>query len=194
MDVKALIHDSLEKLKKLGIDAMAQEEKIASWGLNMPQEILESMESEQFLGMILSMVGARTETGPAELYSFDVEVMDVSDMYTRFLESISGLSHGELVITDIEEVFSTEVFEAGKGIQPVKFLCNGTAYQYEAKVEYDWFDTGILTFMEKVIEEQNTGSHLFVTSDGYQECIVFYRTKEWAQQFYDLFHVELECP
>ena len=107
---------------------------------------------------------------------------------------IACLSHGELVITDIEEVFSTEVFEAGEGIQPVSFTCNGTVYRYEAKVHNDWFDTGILTFMEKVIKEQNTGSHLYVTSDGYQECIVFYRTKEWAQQFYDLFHMELECP
>lgn len=194
MEIRTYIHESLKKLQMLGIDVVAREKDITDSFVSMPEEVLEAMDQEQVLGMILCMAGMSlyTEKGPMEMYVFDVEVTDVSQMYTEFLENVSCLAGGELEITDIEESFSREVFEAGTGIQPVRFSCNGTTYRYEAKFEYDWFDTGILTFMNQVIDEQDTGSHLYVTGDGYQECVVFYRTKEWAEHFYELFQVELE--
>ena len=74
----------------------------------------------------------------------------------------------------------------------MRFVCNGTVYEYNVNVYYDWFDTELLTFMGRVVREQNTGSRLYVTGDGYQECILFYQTEIWARNFEKLFHVRLE--
>lgn len=196
MEIRGYIHESLEKLKQLGIDCLNEEEDIAREVLSIPENMLADMDFERIFGRIIGSVGRRlcAETGSKEMYMFAVEVEEVSDMYTRFLEGISRLAEGELTITNIKEIYSEQVFEAGTGIQPVYFSCNGKNYQYDAKFEYDWFDAGMLTFMDKVIEEQNTGKHLYVTGDGGQQCIVFYRTEEWAGRFYELLQIELEHP
>ena len=119
------------------------------------------------------------------LYFYDNKVVE----YAR---NLKPSARGELEITDIEEAYSEEVLEAGTGTWPVRFLCNQTAYQYEANIHYDWFDTGLLAFMGRVVEEQNTGRRLYAFSDGFQDCMIFYRTKEWAENFKELFHAELE--
>ena len=194
MELRAFIHENLEKLQKLGMDVLSEEETLAEGILCMPADMLEDMEPSQIFGMLLSSVGAVLERSgrPAEMYVFDVELPDPSQMCTEFLQGISGISGGELEITDIEEAYSEEVLEAGTGTWPVRFLCNQTAYQYEANIYYDWFDTGLLAFMGRVVEEQNTGRRLYAFSDGFQDCMIFYRTKEWAENFKELFHAELE--
>lgn len=198
MEIDVYVHESLEKLQKLGIDAMAAEKEIANRFLFMPDEVLEAREPEHILGMILSSIGAGfyhgTEQASSEIYVFDMEVEDIVRMYTIFLENVSLIAGDGLKITDIEEEVSEETLEAGTGIQTVRFRCNGTAYEYKARFHHDWFDVGMLAFMNRVIGEQNTGSHLYVTSDGYQDCIVLYRTKEWAEQFGQLFGMELDQP
>lgn len=198
MDMEMYVHECLEKLQKLGIDALAAEKEIADSFLFRPDEALEAMEPESILGSILGSIGAGfypgTEQASSGLYVFDMEVPDVLRMYTAFLEGISQIAGGALEIMDIEEELSEETMEAGNGTQTVRFLCNGTAYEYKARFHYDWFDVGMLAFMNRVIGEQNTGSHLYVTSDGGQDCIVLYRTEEWAQQFRQLFDMELDCP
>lgn len=198
MEMNTFVHESLEKLQKLGIDTLEAEREIGNRFLFMPDEVLEAMEPEQILGMILSSIGAGfypgTEQAVYELYVFDLEVSDVLRMYTVFLEGISRIARGGLEITDIEEEVSEETLEAGTGVQTVRFRCNGTAYEYNARFQHDWFDVGMLAFMNRVIEEQNTGSHLYVTSDGYQDCIVLYRTEEWAERFREMFGMELDQP
>ena len=175
MELRAFIHENLEKLQKLGMDVLSEEESLMEGILCMPANMLEDMEPSQIFGMLLS----------------SVELPDPSQMCTEFLQGISGISGGELEITDIEEAYSEEVLEAGTGTWPVRFLCNQTAYQYEANIHYDWFDTGLLAFMGRVVEEQNTGRRLYAF-DGFQDCMIFYRTKEWAENFKELFHAELE--
>lgn len=198
MEINEFIHESLDKLQKLGIDALAAEKEIANQFLFKPDEELEAMEPEQILGVILSSIGAGfypgTEQMIHELYVFDMEVPDILRMYTVFLEGISRIARGSLEITDIEEEVSEETLETGMGTQTVRFRCNGTAYEYNARFHNNWFDVRMIAFMNRVIGEQNTGSHLYVTSDGYQDCIVLYRTEEWAEQFRQLFDMELDRP
>ena len=151
------------------------------------------MEEEQLIGMILSSAWRYDEEREsAGIYSFDVECDEIELMYTVFLQNIERIAKGDLAITDIEEEVDEEVLERGSGKKAVRFCCNGTAYQYDAEVNYDWFDAGMLDFIGQVVQEQHTGSHLYVTGDGYQECIILYRTEEWAQQFAQAFGVELE--
>lgn len=41
----------------------------------------------------------------------------------------------------------------------------------------------MLDFMNKVLREEGNTKQLFFMSDGYQECIVFYCTQDWADMF-----------
>ncbi len=198
--LETFIHNSLENLQELGIDVTEAQEDITDQFLSMPEEILRGMDAnmEWTVGMLLSWIESGhfpgTEQAAGEIYSFDLEVPDIQQMYTSFLEGVVRISGGELEVTDIEEEISDEVLERGTGTEIVRFCCNGKDYTYKAKYQHDWFDTGMLTFMNKVLKEQDTGSYLYVTSDGFQECIVFYCTQEWAEQFHSLLGVKLERP
>lgn len=196
MGLEEIIHGSLEKLQKLGLDALDAEENIVKQFRSVPDEIMEDMDSEQIIGRLLGELHfyLGTEQTALGMYSFDVEMEEIKQMYTGFLENMARISGGDLKITGIEEEIAEEVLESGTGTQTVRFCCNGKTYEYEARTHYDWFDAGMLSFMNRVIEEQHTGRSLFVTGDGYQECIVFYRTQEWAEQFEHLLGVELERP
>ena len=198
MEIELYVHECLEKLQELGIDALTTEKDIVNQFLFMPDEALEAMEPEWILGTILSAIGAGfypgTEQAASKIYVFDLEVPDILRMYTSFLEGISQIAGGQLEITDIEEEASEEELEAGRGTQTVLFCCNGKAYEYKARLNYDWFDIGMLKFMNQVIGEQNTGNHLYVTSDGYQSCIILYQTEDWVERFQQLFGMKLDQP
>lgn len=196
MEIETFVHESLIKLQELGINALEAEEDIVKECYSAPDEVLEAMEWEQILGGMLSGIGAGfyrgTEQGVSWIYTFDIEMPEVVEMYTYFLREFSPVIEGDLKITDIEEEISEEELEAGEGTKTIRFCCNGKVYEYKAQHYDDWFDTGMLTFMNQVIEEQNTGRHLYVTSYGYQICIVIYQTEEWAERFRQLFDMELE--
>lgn len=200
--VEIMIHENITKLKELGIDATSVEEKITESLTFFPSEILDSMEPEQISGMILTYIStllydddtAAQPSEPRQFFSFDVECMDLEHMYTNFLNSVSEIAGEDLTITDIDEDTSKVDYESGTGVQTVTFNCNGKSYQYDAVVYNDWFDVKMLTFMNKVISEQNTGKNLYVTSDGYQECIVFYQTKDWVKRFNKSLGLHLEQP
>lgn len=191
MDIKNYIKESLVKLKSLGIDAIDKEDEIAKGILGMPEDILYDMEPEQILGMVLDHIGSagydyKNDTynmSSSKVYSFDVEVYDIDGMYIIFLNFVNKLSDGKLEITDITIDTSNVNDEDGTGTQAVTFKLNGKEYKYDAKMDYDWFDTDIITYFNKILEEQNSEKYLFVTSDGYQNCILFYNTQEWADKF-----------
>lgn len=202
LEVKLMIHESITKLKELGIDATSVEEKITDNLASFPSEVYEAMNREQINGMLLSNIAwllydndsAAPVSEPRQFFTFDVECMDPDNMYTIFLNSLSGIAGEDLMITDIKEDTSKVDYESGTGVQTISFNCNGKAYQYDAASYHDWFDVGMLTFMNDVISEQNNGKHLYVTSDGYQECIVFYQTEFWAARFKKTMGFALEQP
>ncbi len=200
MDVKGFIHDSLEKLKALGIDAVIAENALVKSVLSMPADMLEDMEEKEILGLLLDnlAIGIREkETDElfcmsGQIYSFDMEGFGIEEMYTSFIEGLSKIVKDDFIFTDIEEDASRVDFESGTGIQTIRFQCNEKVCRYDANVEYDWFDTGMLTYMNQVIKECNTGKCLYVTSDGWQNCILFYQTEEWAQHFQELLGITLQ--
>lgn len=202
LEIEIMIHENIAKLKELGIDATSVEEKIIENMASFPTEIYESMEREQIGVMLLTQIAwllyngdeTKQSAEPRQFFTFDVECMDLGSMYTIFLNSVAEIAVEDLVITDIEEDTSKVDYESGSGTQTISFNCNGKSYQYDATVYYDWFDMEMLTFMNKVISEQNTGRHLYVTSDGYQECIVFYQTEDWASRFNKSLGLNLEQP
>ena len=65
----------------------------------------------------------------------------------------------------------------------MQFLCDGKECTYLAQVNYDWFDVGILDYMNEVLADMGNPKRLYFMSDGYQECIIFYCTQFWARRF-----------
>lgn len=200
MDIRAFIHDSLEKLKDLGIDATSMEQTLTDSVLRMPDDMLADMEKEQILGLLLDDMGMGVHDEEhdvsfcmsEQIYSFDMEVFDIEQIYTHFLEGLSMIVKEDFTFTDIEEDTGKVDFEAGTGIQTIHFCCNGKHCQYDAKVVDDWFDPGMLTYINQVIKEYNTGKCLYVASDGWQNCILFYQTEEWARRFQESLGIILE--
>lgn len=73
--------------------------------------------------------------------------------------------------------------ENGAGKRTASFLWDGNTYNLEADVMEDWFDCNVANQLNELIIAKGTGKQLFFASDGYQECIVFYCDKEWANAF-----------
>lgn len=196
------VHETIAGLKELGIDATSVEDEITDSFASFPAEIMESMDQEQLSGMILMNIdwllysedSAEPSTEPRQFFCFDMECMELERMYTIFVNSVAEIAGEDLVFTDIQEDTSQVDYDSGTGIQTISFQCNGKAYQYNAVVYNDWFDVGMLTFMNDVISEQSGDRHLYVTSDGYQECIVFCRTKDWVTQLRKATGIKLEQP
>lgn len=117
------------------------------------------------------------------VFSFDVEVFNEGKMYTDFLAGISSLDKKELDFKNIHEDTSHVNWEEGTGKRTVTFEWKNKEFTLEAKVEYDWFDLNVANELNKIIKKYGNGKQLFFTSDGYQECIVFYRDNEWANRF-----------
>lgn len=65
----------------------------------------------------------------------------------------------------------------------LSFVCNGKSYEYTLRFQYDWFDTRILSHLNTILENEQLKKALYTGSDGWQNCIVFYNTDEWAKQF-----------
>lgn len=117
------------------------------------------------------------------VYAFDVEIFDVENMYKNFLIGVSYLDREELNFINIEEDTSLVDWEEGTGSRSISFDWNGQHFNINAEVEGDWFDSSVVDELNRIIKQQDTGKQLFFTSDGYQEGIVFYCDKEWADNF-----------
>ena len=117
------------------------------------------------------------------VYTFDVEFFNVENMYTDFLTGVSSLDKEELDFKNIQEDTSQVNLEEGTRKRTVTFEWKNRQFTLEAEVVDDWFDVSVANELNKIIKEYGNEKQLFFTSDGYQEGIVFYRDKEWADGF-----------
>lgn len=173
-----------KKLNLLGImvDEKEQEKTIKNINL-LPEDILYDLENSQILGIILDNIGEYKLSA----YSFDMEVFDTNAMYTEFLNNINLLTNHELKIEIIKEYTSNVDCDEGTGIQIIEFKILDKEYKFEAKVNYDWFDINIISCINKIIKESGLNKFLYITSDGWQNCIVFYNTDGWAKKYNEIF-------
>ena len=101
MGLEEIIHESLEKLQKLGLDALDAEE--CAYRRCAPSESRGGhvafplpglsphplkVDSEQIIGRLLGELHfyLGTEQTALGMYSFDVEMEEIKQMYTGFLE------------------------------------------------------------------------------------------------------------
>lgn len=126
------------------------------------------------------------------VYAFDMEVFNVEKMYTDFLVGVSSLDQEELDFKNIQEDTGQVNWEEGTGKRTVAFEWRNRKFTLEAAAKNDWFDRNVADELNKIIKENGNGKQLFFTDDGYQECIVFYRDKKWADAFRAETGLELE--
>lgn len=181
----AEIAKTLKKFEIGGITEQLVDELEASC-MQMPPEIEFNKTA-----MMLSFLGKGTfdyeqdTWTPATngVYSFDVEVFELEKMYTDFLLGISALDKEALNFENIQEDTSSVNWEKGTGTRTVSFEWREKSFCLEAEMDHDWFDLTVADNLNKIIIESQNDKRLFFTSDGYQECIVFYRSTDWAKAF-----------
>lgn len=187
MRVRRIVHEALEQLCSLGIDALQMEDTIVD-GLS---SIDEERERENIIGLTLDYVALNSgDHAPFanKIYAFDSEVADIDGMFTVFLNEIQPLVGDDVTITDIsEEVGPTDT-------HTIRFRCNGKVYQHECAPDHDWFDPDMFSFVNYVLDQQGSGKYLLVTGDLGQNYILFYNTEEWAQRFRDCMQYDLVRP
>lgn len=127
-----------------------------------------------------NMVWTPAENG---VYTFDREVFRLETMYTDFLRGVSALGGKELSFENIREDTGGVDWERGTGRRTVSFDWDGESYVLEAENHNDWFDVSAADALNRIILSRETGKSLYFATDGYQECIVFYRDSAWAEAF-----------
>lgn len=177
-----------EVLRELGVEGITEEltDKLEEQSAAYPSEVELNKTA-----MLLSAVGHGNFNWETKewsffnngVYSFDMEVFDVESMYTTFLSAVSALGGDDLAFTDIQEDTTGVDWEEGTGTRTVSFSWKGNVCTLEAEAMNDWFDVKVLGKLNEIICSGQTGKQLFFTSDGYQELIVFYNSREWADAF-----------
>lgn len=201
-NIESFVHNNYKKFCELdiAIEGNEIEEKMITSLKWMPQDMLNDMEENQIIAMLLADLGSiKYYEDSSEIiyrsdkvYAFDVEFYDIDEMYTTFFKGIESIFQGDIKINDIKEQMIEFDEISGKGKKKVDFKLNGHNYEYIAHVDNDWFDSNILTFLSKALEKEKPDKELLVTSDGMQECILFYNTKEWAEKFNNVMGYPLE--
>ncbi len=119
-----------------------------------------------------------------QVYSFDMEIFDISSMYTNFMKGVIAISDGEFEITALDEYMDEADFvDDDTGFLTLLFKYNENSYTFKGRFHHDWIDLSIIDFMNDVFEKENNPKRLLFTLDHGQGCIIFYNTIEWAKQF-----------
>ncbi len=170
-----------ENLKELGISGISDDI------IDMIDEDRAEMDGDEVysaVGTMLSWAGSpdydfdtctmvpKNKT----VYSFDMEVFDVSNMYTDFLNGVKYIGDGDLDFTNIKE-------SDGALGKHVTFDWDGESYELNLRENTDWFDMNAVEQLNKLIDKKGMKKRLYFTTDDYQEAIIFYRDKEWADKF-----------
>ena len=177
-----------EKLKKFEITGITDEliKKLETDYAELPPEV----EFNKTAHLLVTLGNGNFDYSKATwtptengVYSFDVEIYNVDTMYTNFLIGVSSLNKEELNFQNISEDTSEVNWEKGTGKRTVSFEWKGKRYSLDAEVQGDWFDLNVANELNKIIMENTTDKQLFFANDGFQECIVFYHNKDWANSF-----------
>ncbi len=179
----------VELLNKLGIDDISEHQITAleeMW--HQTPEVIMSQGSLNKLTLLLSYVGkghydfknALWTPTSKYIFSFDMKADDIENMYQRLFQGIASISQDELQFKKISEMSNSEI---GIGNQVISFNLNGRHHEFEARINFDWYDVNIISFLNKLAKEDAHTKHLFFLTDGYQTCIVFYNDDLWAERF-----------
>lgn len=184
------INIAADTLKELGFTEIT-DEMIASMHETYDESRYKEWDRKDVMISLLSYLGSgdydfdtwEWTPSSSQVYSFDMEVFDIANMYSNFFKGITAINNNEFEITDIKEDMGLGNEELGIGIKNITFRYNNTSYQFHAKAMNDWFDGSIIGYMNKVFKKEKNPKRLYYMTDGYQELIIFYCSEEWAAKF-----------
>ena len=187
--VMLLVHESLAKLKKMNIDYLSLENELVSKILSMPNDLLSDMSNSQIIGLVFTMIGdieiflpsVIPEEHGNRLFSFDMEVDDIDNMYAIFINRLNKLTKGTIVLSDVLEkrtILTNETI-----YRSVHFTYAGREYEFISKSNNDWFDIDLLLFINQILKKNSSEKSFYATGDHGQSLIIFYSTDEWAEEF-----------
>lgn len=185
-----------DTLTELGITGITRDlvKQLEKYDADLPEDVIINKYSTMLASLGMADIDYDTwEQTPVNdsVYAFDVEIFNEGTMYSDFLRGIAAIGGGELDFSNIEEDTSQVDWEAGTGHRSVTFDWNGEIYTINAECNYDWFDFAAIDQLNAIIMDTRSSKHLYFTGDDYQNCILFYRTADWAEEFQEKTGLEL---
>lgn len=119
----------------------------------------------------------------SQAYWFDWEGADICQDYENILKGIQAQSRGEFTLDQIVLDESGADWETWSGTIAIGFAVNGTPCFYEAALEGDWLDEGILDYIGSCLQAAGAPGRLYEISDNGQGSILFYRDEAWGREF-----------
>ena len=168
------VEEQLQVLSDLGIRPKREDfiEWICyEWGRN-------AVESDPYNLMLFSLGGERQkddgtwEYSSDDIYSFDMECVEDSDIYSSIVKRLSALSNGLFTISQISSIVDHDNARAS-----VSFTRNGENHNWDLQYDEDWFDYNVINRMNNLLKDDNA-SKLFYTSTPDQNLIVLFTTRE----------------
>lgn len=117
-----------------------------------------------------------------QVYTPEVERYSLGGMYETYLQGLQRISQEELTFSDVTEDFSRVNYEEPGGTVKVCFKLNGEDCHYEAAFMGDWLDLTIREEINRCLAKQGVEKRFYAT-DGADGEIIFFCTKEWAEEF-----------
>ena len=131
-----------------------------------------------------------------EVFWFDFEGWDISTDYITILEGMMALAPQSAIssVTNISEDTTDVDWDKGSGNIEVSLEWNGQEYTWDMDMYYDWIDEDVLKILNSLLEQTDEEERFYVTGDDGQGAIVFYCSKEWAEEFQNATWLEMsEC-
>ncbi len=116
------------------------------------------------------------------VFAFDAEAYDLTYSYMSLLEALERMSGEEMKVDGVEVKITDELYLAGQGIFDIDFCINDQSYTYQARMDFDWLDVGLINYLNGILEDHQAKGRLLSYSDG-QIVILFYNTPAWAKEF-----------
>lgn len=158
-----------------------------SWNQLDPDEI----DFVNKVGYVLSYVGKGTYDNTKktfvpssdEVYCFDLENGASDQALETFFDGLNAIGEGQIAFSDVKlKSVSKEDKESGVYRRNIKFKLNGKPCSYNAEIFYDWFDVNLISYINSVLKKQGDDNRLYYMEDN-SNCVVFYCSEEWAQDF-----------
>lgn len=201
-DVNEQAVEKIQNTKNILLDRLQEADQLPAEMMQVYQARQES--EEQFITDLLIDWGSgdyNFDTGEwtatsHQVYAFDAEIFDIERMYTLFLQGVQAIVP-DVRITEVKEDLSgvtDDMEEADNpyeppsdGVRSVSFLCNGHPYDAELKSYGDWFNLGMLEFMNQVLEKEGCEKQLHLVAGMMDQMVVLiYDTEEKAARLREL--------
>ena len=168
MDLRKIVDNQRAKMIAAGLKGL---EKMDVDALTFEAGMLGCNDAAHVSILMLTRLG---ESENPYVYAFDAANMPQDSMYIEFLKSAERVSGGEFCPRDVRQRMV-----AGK--ERVNFVWRGKSYTYQANIQANWLDDGIIDYINEIINKAGIkDKKFFGFFDGGQGIVLLYNTFEWV--------------